>query len=274
MRKLVFQPLRRLSPKPVSHLLSGLVFTLMLTNHAQADVMIDYDAQASSGGMHRLAIKGQQLRVDADDDTWILFNSNEQAMYIVDDSDRSYIKFDEALIEKLGQTMNRAKAELDAALADLPPAQRKQMQEMMAGAMASMLGGKDSIKFSVEETSRTDSVEGIDCRIVMAFKNDQPFNEVCLAEASDLGASSADAKVFRKWTQFTQGMMEQMAEQSQGLIPLQAPSFYIEGLGLPILSKDEDGLRAQLKSYRNDDIAASLFTIPKNYSEDNIDVEF
>ena len=245
---------------------------LFCANTVQADVAIDYDS--SDQGMRRLAIHDGKLRVDTDDDSWLLFNSGEDAMYFIDDQEQSYTVFNQATIEKLGATMNRAKAELDAAMAELPPAQREQMRKMMGDAMSQMLGEKKSIEISVQETNRTDTVAGVQCRIVEAHRNGQRFHQVCLAAAKELGADRADSRVFGEWTEFTQTMMEAVAEQSQGLIPFEAPSFHSVGSGLPILSIDEDGQRQQMIKHSNQALDGSAFTIPSHYKEERIETDF
>ena len=57
-------------------------------------------------------------------------------MYMVDDTDKTYIVFDKATMEQLAKKLNEAMAKMKEQMAKLPPEQRAQMEQMMGGAGA------------------------------------------------------------------------------------------------------------------------------------------
>ena len=54
-------------------------------------------------------------------------------MYIIDDSDKSYIVFDKATMEQLAKRIKAMREQMKEQLAKLPPEQRAQMEQLMGG---------------------------------------------------------------------------------------------------------------------------------------------
>ncbi|GAB4200519.1 MAG: hypothetical protein Tsb002_36670 [Wenzhouxiangellaceae bacterium] len=240
---------------------------------AQADTTLEFQGTGDQN-FDRLLISNGLLRMDTGDGNWLLFDSNAQHMTYVDDSDRSYMVMDQAMFDKLGNTIDKARAELDAALAQMPPAQREQMRAMMESTMKGMLGGGEKISVELRETGASREVAGVDCRMVETWQGNKRLNQVCLANAADLKVAAGDARVFSAWAEFTEDMVQQMADRAQGLVPFEAPSFAAFSDGLPVLVIDEDGDKVMLNAQHQEAIDASLFTIPDNYSRESIDVDF
>ena len=63
----------------------------------------------------------------------IIFDGTRQAMDIIDVSKKTYSEITQADVDKLASQMSDAMAQMTAAMASLPPAQRTQMETMMAG---------------------------------------------------------------------------------------------------------------------------------------------
>src|SRR4051812_12277805 len=83
-------------------------------------------------------------------------------MYIVDDSDQTYIVFDKATMAQLAKQISAAMDRMKEQLAKMPPEQRAQIEQMMAKTPG--MGGEDQ-KWVVEamDTGKSDKVDGRAC---------------------------------------------------------------------------------------------------------------
>lgn len=253
----------------------ALISTATLTTPAQADTELTYSNSSSTDAqMESLLIKDGQLRMNLSGGDWMLYRQGEAALIFVDTDERQYTVMDQAMLDQVGGAIAQAKAELDAALAQMPPSQREQMRKIMESSMGQLTGGQQGLSFSIRETGQTQQINGVKCREVEALRGGQYFARSCLAKADDLNVSASDARVFGAWAEFTQGMMEKLAAQADGLIPFEAPNFGVFAQGLPVQNIDQDGERTELQSYRNDSLENSLFQIPSDYQRQSLDADF
>lgn len=264
------------APKYLAQMLClALISAAAPSGPAQADTELTYSNSSSADAqMESLLIKDGQLRMNLSGGDWMLYRQGEAALIFVDTDKRQYTVMDQAMLDQVGGAIAQAKAELDAALAQMPPSQREQMRKIMESSMGQLSGGEQGLSFSLRETGQTQQINGVKCREVEALRGGQHFARSCLAKAADLNVSASDARVFSAWAEFTQGMMEKLAAQADGLIPFEAPNFGAFAQGLPIQNIDQDGERTELQSYRSDSLETSLFQIPSDYRRQSLDADF
>src|SRR5262245_45963489 len=63
----------------------------------------------------------------------VIFDGGKQVMWMINDAKKSYYEMTKADVDRLGAQMNDAMAQMQAQMANLPPAQRAQIEAMMRG---------------------------------------------------------------------------------------------------------------------------------------------
>lgn len=108
-------------------------------------------------------------RKDAGDDSHLIYRGDKQTIWVIKDSDKSYMEMTKASIDAMGQKLDGAMAQMKAELEKMPPEQRKMMEEMMAKQGVAMGGGgaaPGAIRYCVskEQAERGDVPQDADGR--------------------------------------------------------------------------------------------------------------
>src|SRR5688572_29132911 len=116
---------------------------------------------------------------DAQGNTTLIKNGT---FYIIDDTDKSYIMFDKATMEQLARKISDAMEQMKEKLAQLPPEQRAQIEQMMPG----MAGGERKWTVEATDTGKSDKVDGRACRLWDIKREGQLDDQICVVTYSAL----------------------------------------------------------------------------------------
>ncbi len=94
--------------------------------------MVDHDLKADKTTLaQKIYVQNGNGRfVDDEGHATLIKNGT---FYIIDDTDKTYVMFDKATMEQLAKKISDAMEKMKAQLAQLPPEQRAQMEQMMPG---------------------------------------------------------------------------------------------------------------------------------------------
>jgi len=188
------------------------------------------------------------------------------AMYIIDDSDKTYVAMDKATMEKVAKQLNEAIAKAKEQIAKLPPEQRAQAEQMMGGAN---LGGGEN-KVDVADTGKSDTVEGRKCRVWDVTRNGELDEQICVVPFNALPGKEDLSAVFAKFAK--------IYEEITKSVPMLAGSMNneftarVKAGGFPVRSRgyengkliDEETL---VKVWREEAVPASMLEIPAGYTQ-------
>ena len=187
------------------------------------------------------------------------------SMYIIDDSDKSYIALDKATMEKLATQMSAMIAQAKEQLAKLPPEQRAQAEQMMGGAN---FGGEH--KVDVADTGKSDTVDGRKCRLWDVTRNGVLDEQICVVPYASAPGKEDLSAVFGKFAK----IYDEMAKSVPMLAGAMGNEFEArtKARGFPVRSRayengkliDEETL---VKVWREEAIPASMFEIPAGYKQ-------
>ena len=187
------------------------------------------------------------------------------AMYIIDESDKSYITLDKATMDQLAKQLNAAMAQAKEQLAKLPPDQRAQMEQMMGGAM-----GGEGQKWTVEvaDTGKTDKVDGRSCKVLNVTRNDQLDEQICVVPYASLPGKEDFQAVFASFAK----VFEDLAKSAPMLAGKMENEFSAQkkANGFPLRRRAyENGTlineESVVKVWREEAVPASMFEIPAGY---------
>jgi uncharacterized protein DUF4412 len=142
--------------------------------------------------------------------TMIFDGAGGGVMRTIDDQAKTYTEITKADVDRIGQQMSGAMAQLQEQLKNLPPEQRARMEQMMAGRGAAMgaVAGPPTQYTKVG----TDTVGKWRCDKYEGTKNGEKSSEVCTIDPSTLGFAMGDFEVTKQMAEFFSKMMPQGME--------------------------------------------------------------
>jgi hypothetical protein len=188
-------------------------------------------------------------------------------MYIVDDTDKSYIVFDKATMEQLAKQISGAMDRMKEQLSKMPPEQREQIEQMMAKTPG--MGGEGQ-KWEVEavDTGKSDKVDSRGCRVWDIKRNGELDDQLCVVPYAQLPGKENFQAVFANFAR----VFEEMAKSVPMLQGMMSNEFSAQAKvnGFPVRSRSyENGKLGDqeqvMKVWREEAIPAAMFEIPAGY---------
>jgi hypothetical protein len=238
---------------------------------AVAGVYVEvFDHDVKTGGS-QLAQKmyvqsGNGRFVDPDGRTTLI---KGETMYVLDDSDKTYIALDKATMEQLAKKIGAAMAQAKEQLAKLPPEQRAQAEAMMGGQLGKP-DGDDKLTVEAVDTGKSDKVEGRACRIWDIKRNGELDDQLCVVPYSALPGKENFEAVFAKFAR----VFEEMAKTVPMLSGMMSSEFAALSKvnGYPVRTRGYDRGKLDdsehvVKVWREEAIPPAQFELPAGYKQ-------
>ncbi len=199
-----------------------------------------------------MLLDATRLRVESDDKNTMMFltDGGRSRMVILDKERNEYREIDEQTMKQLGAQVNAAMAQMQEQLKNLPPEQRKMVEQMMKGKMPQ--AAANAAPKTVYTAKGSGSVNGFSCTKYEGVEGTQKVADICAASASQIKLSPADFQVFQKMKDFVSNLTSAMSSMPF-YSNLAAGRYFENGIeGFPIQrisysnGKAED--RSELKS--------------------------
>jgi len=186
--------------------------------------------------------------------------------YIIDDADKSYIMFDKATMEQLAKKIGAAMEKMKEQLAQLPPEQRAQMEQMMPG----MAGGDRKWIVEAVDTGKSDKVDGRTCRLWDIKRDGELDDQICVVPFTALPGKENFQAMFANFAT----VFEEMAKSVPMLAGMMSNEFSAQAKvnGFPVRSRGYEngtlgGDEQLMQVWREEAIPASMFEIPAGYKQ-------
>lgn len=227
---------------------------LLAVSAAQADTTLNLIAPGAVPVPTHITERFVRVQMSATE--WALYDSQSGSVSIVDDRKKDYTVMDKVTVTKLAAELAEQRTQLELMLKTMPPAQQKQMQQMMGQVLAS-----DSYSPEIKKLKGTKTVAGLECQQRQVFVNGDHKQSVCVVSADKLGISDGELTAMT-------GLFELFSSMPIG--PKQ-PSLAQFG-GVPIeISSPRGGPQQLLVSVAHDNIPASQFVVPAKYFRRRLD---
>ena len=141
----------------------------------------------------------------------VVFDATRQVMWMINYDKKTYTEMTKADADRLGGQMQDALAQVQAQMANLPPAQRAQIEAMMRGRGVPGMTTR-AVKTEYKKTG-TDKVGQWTCDKYEGFQNNQKVADLCTVDPAALGFAITDFEVSRQLGEFFKKMMPQNADQ-------------------------------------------------------------
>jgi hypothetical protein len=202
-------------------LLPVVALVLLARPAIAADGLLVVQQTTTSRGTEttQVQIEAQRMRAEVADPAGakqtVIFDGAKQVMYIVDVAKKTYMEMTKADVDRLGGQMAQMTAQLaqmQDALKNLPPAQRAQVEAMMAGRGGSPGGVAAAPVQTQYRKTGSSKVGKWACDTYDGYEGTQKTAEVCTVAPTALGFTAADFEVTRQMADFFRGLMPQAAD--------------------------------------------------------------
>lgn len=215
------------------------------------------------------------MKMSGDDDSDMIFNSEDKNMLIISHPDKSYMTFDQNTVSDVKSEIDKA---MEQALAQVPPEQRAMVEQMMKQRMSGM-GGPSPIevampKIEIRQTTRSDEINGYNCRYYESYQDGQKEGEHCVATWSELGVSDNIQNSFSSMAEMLESFLQEISKMTGGDVESNILAYMNEIEGYPVLSRQfsngEATRESILSSIENKDIDPAEFMAPSGYRQQSM----
>ncbi len=218
-----------------------------------------------TAGTDTVHIANGMVRVDNNRGGYMLFDSRERTMTMVEPGDRSYMVMTEDSLRSMGNAVQQAMKQLESQMANMPPEQREQMRRMMKERMGGMMdAGGEASKPEIVNTGETKTVAGHECRVVRIMLDGESTGSACMTDFETLGIPGEDRQTIEAMMDFSLALTEQFGE----MMPAHMKAMAAEGY--PVEYESRAGgtpIQGSLESVETGPLAEELFTVPDDYRE-------
>ena len=194
----------------------------------------------------------------------MIYNSELDNITIVNHTNKQYMKFSKKKLESLKKQISGYMDQLKQQFANLPDAQRKQMEKMMEQQM----GGMSTIEYSISNTGNSKNINGWSTTKYELKADGSTTSEIWATSFTELEVDENDLKVMKDFTKFSATMLDAIPNAQKD--PFSA--IYDEFEGLPVMTKNiKTNSITELTSveeYYNE----VEYEIPNDYTEQSIDL--
>ena len=194
----------------------------------------------------------------------VIFDGGRQVLMMVNPARKTYTEMTKADMDAMAGQMQGLMAGMQAQMANLPPAQRAQMEAMMKGRGMGAAPEKTEYK-----RTGTDQVGKWACVKYDAMRGGQKVSEICTVEPSALGFTAADFAIGQQLAEFMRAIMPQANDQVVMVGRLDQVGFS----GLPIKSSTTSNGRTtttELTDARRQVFADALFAPPAGFQKQSM----
>jgi hypothetical protein len=179
---------------------------------AQGVVIVEKTTVNGASETHQIQITPQRMRADVvgpGGPTTVVFDGTRQVLYMINNGRKSYSEMTKADADQVGSQLSGAMAQMQAALASMPPEQRAQMEAMMKGRG---LPGMATNAPTTYKRGGTQRVGRWTCDVYEMQVNGQRTGELCTVSAQTLGLTAADFAVSSQLAEFMRSILPQGVE--------------------------------------------------------------
>ncbi len=204
-----------------------------------------------------------------------IYRKDKDAIYMVDIAGKSYTEMTRADLKKMGERLQEAKAQMQAAMKNVPPEQRAMIEKMMGGQMAN-----PEVKTPAKTEFKKSGNSKVGPYAVTEYEVFDGGVKTALAYVTDYSSiqlSREDFSVLKDLSNFYQEFAQSLSfgalskfrdmEKFQGIDAF--PGFPVRMITLD--STGKEGMRVELADIKKTTIPASQFDVPAGFEKKNMD---
>jgi hypothetical protein len=256
----------------VKSLLAAAVWCLTIGVAWAADgvLLVQRTTTASGSKTNQIQIAKDRMRAEVEGPMGsqvVIFDATKQVIDILNVERKTYIEMTKAELDNMATQAQQMMSQMQTMMANMPPAQRAQMEAMMAGRGMGAAAPAAPVKVEYKKTG-TDRVAKWNCDKYDVLRDGQKTSEVCTASPAALGLTAADVDVMRQLGQF----FKQIASQASAMFDLGQPTdpgF----IGVPvrsIMTVAGQPVTGEVTDVSHQTFDDSLFAVPAGFQKEDM----
>jgi hypothetical protein len=194
----------------------------------------------------------------------MFYNAEIDNITVVNHTNKQYMKFSKKKLESLKKQITGYMDQVKQQLANLPDAQRKQMEKMMEQQM----GGISTTEYTVSKTGNSENINGWSTTKYELKADGSKNSEIWATDFNQLDINENDFNIMKKFSEFTATMLDAIPNTQKD--PFSA--IYDEFKGLPVrtvnIKTNSVSELSRVEQY-GDEID---LVIPSDYTEQSLDL--
>ncbi len=211
-------------------------------------------------------IDSDRMKAGSDRHT-VIFRGDLQRMWMIDEPGHSYREITPGSMQAM---QDQAHAAMDQRLANLPEAQRKQVEAMMAqkGGGGMMAPTTPSLPPSYRKLGETKTIAGYSCELYHREAGGE-ISDVCIARLDAAGLSRDDFRVFAQMLKFLPSGGDKPALYD---LDAQRQALGFDGLPLETLiyTNGKPFMRRTVTAIQHSSIPGSTFELPPGFAKQDL----
>jgi hypothetical protein len=243
--------------------------TLLLAGRAHAGVIVVF--QRGTAGPATMYLDGDRMRVDTPDRnehaTSVILDAGGKRFIMLDEKDKTYTELTDQDMKRMRERVEAARAQMQERMKNMPPDQRKRMEEVMAGMGAPGVAPAKPPQLKFERLGEKKTVNGFACEMYRVLEDGKPHEEDCISPWSAGLLQKSDMAGLRKFS-------EEMAKNFAGMGGGNRAGFdrldKYPGLPISRVPLEAGGTRGeeeQIKSVKRGSIEAAKFAVPAGFTK-------
>ena len=259
------------------------VLTIFLSVNAYADVefvMESIQAGNEQPGKIDSKTKGNNFRMDFYENGQnlegsMIYNGDRKEMMMLDHKQKVYTVLDQESMTAIGNQLQSAMKEMEAAMKDMSPEQREAMEKMMKGNIPGM--GEEYVE-PVLKKSGSAKVNKYSCTNYDVYKGEEKTREICVADWGQIEGGDEMQTVMTEMSEFLKQMSEAFSSMPGSQARFEENIFnQLKKLGgFPVqtisFKNGEEVSKSALVSSKKTDVSAALMEPPADYKRQNMDM--
>ena len=258
---------------------AGAVFRVEVENFAKGNQLFEGGKSYSTV----TKVEGNRMRSDTQGEdgktaTSVIFLGESDEMYMIDHRKKNYIVMDRESVEALGKQMSEVMKQMEAALAKVPPGQRRMMESMMKKKLAADPNYKEPTPPVVRSLGQTGSVNGIACEWKEVTRDNVLSEKACVCDQGEIAGGKEMVAIAREMKDFAAGLAK-LANSASSFKMFGGGTMGELGMtvtadlgGFPLISEHFDGegklmRRSTFQSTEEISIPTEEFTPPSGYKK-------
>jgi|GEM_PF-2432300 uncharacterized protein DUF4412 len=192
----------------------------------------------------------------------VIYNALKEKITIITENDKTFMVLNKEMIANLNKQMNGMMEQMKQQFANLPDAQRQQMEKMMSEKM-----GGVNVNYTVKNTGEKKKINQWNTTKYNLNANEELKSEIWAAPYSSVGIKEEDMAVMKSFSEFMNDLLKSIPMAQKD--PFSA--VYDELKGIPIKTINaSDNTVSELVSVKDYSATDTDFDIPTGYTEKKI----
>lgn len=254
---------------------------IVFTTNIWADLSIRYDVISKNHKkpINTVLIKQDLVRINQipESQSSVMIDLNSGDIVQIHSQSRRYFKINAHTLGQYASFYKQNKTMLqgliDQGLQQLNPQKRGQVEQFIQNYNQ---GSASLNQLNIKPTRKTDTVLGVECKVLAIFNQGKLQREVCISNYQQLGLKSSDVKSLEQLKNFVQQFKQSAPREQQEMLDLLSSTVVqLNGLPMKLVNYHVNGkvrniIQAGSISFRS--IPAQAYRIPEDYQQQRLPV--